>query len=207
MGTLRLGILISGNGSNLQALIDHIKDGVLSAHIAVVISDKEAAFGLVRARKSGIPVHYIPPGPSKSKLEGLHEKAYIDCLTSYGVDFVCLAGFMRIIGTVFLSAFLQRVVNIHPSLLPAFPGLNVQKKAIDYGVKFSGCTVHFVDQGVDRGPIIKQAVVPVHDMDTPEGLTTRILKEEHRIYTEALQLLAEERLIIDGRRVLAQPSA
>ena len=202
MATVRLGILASGRGSNLQALIDSVKAGRLEAEIAVVISDVEGAVALERARAAGIEARYIDPGPSRSRLSGRAEAEMIGMLDRLGVDLVALAGFMRILSPDFVRHFKLRMMNIHPSLLPSFPGLHVQKQALDYGVKYTGCTVHFVDEGVDSGPIIVQAAVPVLEGDTEETLSQRILVEEHRIYTEAVRLFAEGRLKVEGRRVL-----
>ncbi|MEW6686828.1 MAG: phosphoribosylglycinamide formyltransferase [Candidatus Edwardsbacteria bacterium] len=199
---IRLGVLASGRGSNLQAIIDNIESGKLEAEIAVVISDVENAQALERARKHNIPAIYIPPGKFKTKLEPEIEKEYVDCFNKYQVELVCLAGFMRILKETILNAFKGRMINIHPSLLPAFPGLEAQKQALAYGVKFSGCTVHFVTEGIDTGPIIIQAVVPVLDTDTPESLSERILKEEHKIYSEAIRLYAEGKIKIEERRVI-----
>ncbi len=194
MKKLKLGILISGNGSNLQAIIDNTKKEKISAEIAVVISDNHDAYGLERAKKANIPTLYINPGKYKTKLEGTAEQEYIKHLKSYTVDLICLAGFMRILKKDFLDSFPNKIINIHPALLPSFPGLDVQRKALVCGVKFSGCTVHFVNAWTDSGPIITQAVVPILEGDTVETLSKRILKEEHRIYSEAIQLIAEEKV-------------
>jgi phosphoribosylglycinamide formyltransferase-1 len=196
---LNLGVLISGNGSNLQSIIDHIKQGSLKALIKIVISNNPDAFGITRAQKHGIPVVVIKNSDFKNK-EGF-DAELIRILKDRQVDLVVLAGFMRIITPDFLKAFSGRVMNIHPALLPSFPGLHAQKQAFDYGVKVSGCTVHFVDDGVDTGPIIIQASVPVLDNDSEDTLAARILKEEHRIYPEAIQLFADGRLEISGRKV------
>lgn len=201
MKKLKLGVLASGRGSNLQAIIDNIEKGRLSAEPAVVISDQADAFALERARKHGIPAVHAGAKGFKDKREE-YDALLVKELQKRGVDIVCLAGFMRIITPVLIKAFPNRILNIHPSLLPAFPGLHVQKKALDYGVKFSGCTVHFVDEGMDTGPIIIQAVVPVLDNDTEDSLSGRILKQEHKIYSRAVQLLAEGKLKVEGRRVL-----
>jgi phosphoribosylglycinamide formyltransferase 1 len=201
MKKVRIGVLASGRGSNLQAIIDNIEKGLLSAELAVVISDQAGAFALERARKHGIPaVHTGAKGFKGRRKE--YDALLVKELQKRSVDVVCLAGFMRIITPVLIKAFPDRILNIHPSLLPAFPGLHVQKKALDYGVKFSGCTVHFVDEGMDTGPIIIQAVVPVLDNDTEDSLSERILKQEHKIYSRAVQLLAEGKLTVEGRRVL-----
>ena len=190
---------MSGRGSNLQAIIDKIEKGALSAEIAVVISDQEDAYALERARKHKIPAVHIDA--KRYGTRDTYDAALVGELKKRTVDLVCLAGFMRIVTPVLIKAFPNRILNIHPSLLPAFPGLHVQKKALNHGVKFSGCTVHFVDEGVDTGPIIIQAVVPVLDNDTENSLSERILKQEHKIYSRAIQLFAEGRLTIEGRHV------
>jgi len=197
---LKLGVLISGNGSNLQSIIDHVEKGKLKAVIKIVISNNPDAFGIQRARKHGIKTEILKQKDFKSK-EDLDQNI-IKILQENSVDLVVLAGFMRIISNALLKAFPHRIMNIHPALLPAFPGLHAQKQAFDYGVKLTGCTVHFVDEGVDTGPIIIQAVVPVYDDDTQETLTERILKEEHKIYPQAIQLFADGKLQIQGRKVL-----
>ncbi len=205
MSRLKVGVLVSGRGSNLGAILDRSIAGDIEVEVAAVISDVADAAALDRARSAGVPALHIPPGRFRTRLEPEAERSYIDALKEHGVEVVALAGFMRILHDDFLESFPGAVVNIHPSLLPSFPGLDVQKKAIDHGVKWSGATVHFVDIGVDSGPIILQAVVPVLDDDTPGTLTARILKEEHRIYPEALQLIAAGKIRISGRRVLVAP--
>jgi phosphoribosylglycinamide formyltransferase-1 len=197
---LKLGVLISGNGSNLQSIIDHIEKGKLKAAIKIVISNNPDAFGIQRAQKHKIKTAILKQKDFKSKEE--FDQNIIKILQENSVDLVVLAGFMRIISPALLKAFPHRIMNIHPALLPSFPGLHAQKQAFDYGVKLTGCTVHFVDEGVDTGPIIIQAVVPVYDHDTQEALTERILKEEHRIYPQAIQLFADGKLQIQGRKVL-----
>jgi phosphoribosylglycinamide formyltransferase-1 len=197
---LKLGVLISGNGSNLQSIIDNIEKGSLKAVIKIVISNNPDAFGLTRAKNHGIPYLVLKNGDYKSKED--FDAQLIKILKDNGVELIALAGFMRIISPAILKAFPGRVMNIHPALLPSFPGLHGQKQALDYGVKFSGCTVHFVDEGVDTGPIIIQSAVPVLDDDTEETLAARILKEEHRIYPQAINLFAGGRLEIKGRKVL-----
>lgn len=199
MSKLRLGVLVSGSGSNLQAIIDSIESGYLPCEIAVVISDKPDAYALKRAEKKRIATHIAEPRKFKDREAFDAELARI--LKIHGVDLVILAGFMRVVTKVLINAFPMRIMNIHPALLPSFPGLHVQKKAIEYGAKFSGCTVHFVDEGVDTGPIIIQAVVPILGDDTEETLSARILKEEHRIYPYAIKLFAEGGLEVKGRRV------
>ncbi len=196
---LKLGVLISGNGSNLQSIIDHIEEGSLKATIKIVISNNPEAYGIIRAKKHGIPVVVLKNGDFKSKEE--FDLELIRILKNNGVDLVILAGFMRIITPTFLKSFPQKVMNIHPALLPSFPGIHGQKQALEYGVKFSGCTVHFVDEVVDTGPIIIQSAVQVFDDDTEETLAARILKEEHRIYPQAIQLFAEGKIEIKGRKV------
>jgi len=199
---LKLGVLISGNGSNLQSIIDHIEKGFLDAVIKIVVSNTADAFGLHRAKKHGIPFFVLENKNFKRKED--FDQELVRILQEQGVDLVVLAGFMRILTPTFLRAFPQRVMNIHPALLPSFPGLHAQKQAFDYGVKISGCTVHFVDEGVDTGPIIIQAAVPVLDDDTDETLAARILKEEHRIYPQAIQWFAEGKLDIRGRKVFVK---
>jgi phosphoribosylglycinamide formyltransferase-1 len=197
---LKLGVLISGNGSNLQSIIDHIEKGSLTAVIKIVISNNPDAYGITRAKKHGIPVVVLKNGNFKNKEE--FDLELIRILESKRVDLVILAGFMRIITPTLLKAFPQKIMNIHPALLPSFPGIHGQKQALEYGVKISGCTVHFVDEGVDTGPIIMQKAVQVFDDDTEETLAARILTEEHRIYPQAIQLFAEGKIEIKGRKVL-----
>lgn len=197
-----IAVLASGRGTNLQAIIEHVENGMIKANLACVVSDNSDAHALERARKHNIKAIYIDPGPKKTWLIPEVEEKYVKALQDHNVDLVCLAGFMRILKKPFLNAFAGRILNIHPALLPSFPGLNVQKKAIDYGVKFSGCTVHFVDANVDEGLIITQAVVSVLDNDTPDLLAARILKEEHRIYTEAINLVLSGKYKIEERRVM-----
>jgi phosphoribosylglycinamide formyltransferase-1 len=201
MKKVRIAVLVSGRGSNLQAIIDNIERGLLSSELAVVISDQAEAYALERARKHNILAVPVSAKGYMNKREE-YDALLVKELRERNVDLVCLAGFMRIITPVLIRAFPNRILNIHPSLLPAFPGLHVQKKALNHGVKFSGCTVHFVDEGMDTGPIIIQAVVPILDSDTEDSLSERILKQEHKIYSRAIQLFAEGRLKIEGRRVL-----
>jgi len=201
MKKVRIGVLVSGRGSNLQAVIDNIEQGKLSAEIAVVISDQADAFALERARKHGIADVHISAKGHKGRREE-YDALLVAELRKHSVDLVILAGFMRIISNTLVAAFPHRIMNIHPALLPSFPGLHVQKAAIEHGVKFSGCTVHFVDEGMDTGPIIIQAAVPVLDNDTEDSLAARILVQEHKIYSRAIQLFAEGRLRVEGRRVL-----
>ena len=196
---LKLGVLISGNGSNLQSIIDHIEKGSLTAVIKIVISNNPNAYGITRAKKHGIPFVVLKNGDFKNKEE--FDLELIRILESKCVDLVILAGFMRIISPTILKAFPQKIMNIHPALLPSFPGIHGQKQALEYGVKISGCTVHFVDEGVDTGPIIMQKAVQVFDDDTEETLAARILTEEHRIYPQAIQLFAEGKIEIKGRKI------
>ncbi len=197
-----IGVLVSGGGTNLQSIIDAIECGRLDARIKVVISNRPGAYAIERARKAGLRVEVVTKEahPVREDFDG----KVVEVLKANGVELVVLAGFMRILTPVMLRAFPMRIMNIHPALLPSFPGLDVQKAALEYGVKFSGCTVHFVDEGVDTGPIIIQAVVPVLDDDTPDTLAKRILTEEHRIYPQAIQLFSEGRLEVRGRRVLVK---
>ena len=201
MNKLRIGVLVSGRGSNLQAIIDNIAQGSLSAELAVVISDQPDAYALERAKKNGIPAVHVSAKGYKGKRDE-YDALLVNELQKHNVELVVLAGFMRIITPILLKAFPNRVMNIHPALLPSFPGLHVQKAAIEHGAKFSGCTVHFVDEGMDTGPIIIQAVVPILDNDTEDTLSARILKQEHKIYSRAIQLYAAGLLRIEGRRVV-----
>lgn len=196
---LRLGVLASGSGSNLQSIIDRCADGSIDAEIVLVLSNVPGAGALNRAEKAGIATALIDHRTFTERAD--FDRAVVATLQSAGVELVVLAGFMRIITAPFIAAFPERIINIHPALLPAFPGLHVQKKAIEGGARFSGCTVHFVDGGVDTGPIIIQAVVPILDDDDEASLSARILVQEHRIYPQAIQLIAEGRLRIEGRRV------
>jgi phosphoribosylglycinamide formyltransferase-1 len=195
----KLAVLVSGQGTNLQALIDQIEQGALAAEIAIVISNVKDAFALERAKNHGIKTVFLDPKSFAGKKE--FDSALIDRLQAEAVDLICLAGFMRILGKAFINNFSDKIINIHPSLLPAFPGLHPQRQALEYGVKFSGCTVHFVDEGVDSGPIILQSVVPLYDSDDEETLSKRILEQEHIIYPRAIQLMAESRLIVSARKI------
>ena len=195
-----IGVLISGSGTNLQAIIDAVEARELDAKIQVVLSNRAEAYGLVRAKKHGIPVEILDHKRFASR--EAFDQAVVDILRAREVELVALAGFMRLLSPVFVSAYSNRIMNIHPALLPAFPGLHVQKKALEHGVRFSGCTVHFVNEECDEGPIIIQAVVPVFPDDTADSLAARILEQEHRIYPHAIQLYSEGRLHIEGRRVL-----
>jgi phosphoribosylglycinamide formyltransferase 1 len=196
----RIGVLLSGRGSNFEALADGVSAGrIPNAEIAIVISNKPDAAGLERAKAREIPARAIAS-------RGLEREAYdrqvAAVLHEYKVELICLAGYMRLLSPYFVAAFPQRILNIHPSLLPSFPGLESQKQALEYGVKFAGCTVHFVDENLDAGPIILQAVVPVVDGDDEHTLSERILKEEHRIYSQAVKIILEGNYRIEGRRVL-----
>nr|CRH06187.1 phosphoribosylglycinamide formyltransferase (GART) (GAR transformylase) (5'-phosphoribosylglycinamide transformylase) [Candidatus Magnetococcus massalia] len=195
----RVGVLISGSGSNLQAIIDKVQDGFIPAQIGLVLSNKPDVFGLARAKEAGITTCVVDHKAYESR-EAFEEKM-IEALDEAEVDLVCLAGFMRVLTPRFVRHYAGRLINIHPSLLPAFPGLNVQQRAIDAGVRFSGCTVHFVEEEVDAGPIITQAVVPVLPDDSEDRLSGRILIQEHRIYPLAVKLIAEQRVKLDGRMV------
>ena len=195
----RIGILISGRGSNFEAIADNISAGTIDAEIAVVISNRGEARGLEVARGRGLRAVCIP---SKGLDRQIYDRMVVEELRQCGVAVVCLAGFMRLLSAEFIREFPNRILNIHPSLLPAFPGLDAQHQALEHGVKISGCTVHFVDENLDAGPILIQATVPVLDEDTAETLSSRILKEEHRIYSEALRLVISGRYRIEGRRVI-----
>jgi phosphoribosylglycinamide formyltransferase-1 len=200
---LKIGVLASGSGTNLQAIIDNIEAGRLDAEVACVISNNATAFALERARKHGIPALHIDHRIFTGR--EAYDGAVAETFHEHGVSLVVLAGFMRIISPVLLHAFPSAVMNIHPALLPAFPGLHAQRQALDYGVKMSGCTVHFVDTGMDTGPIVIQAAVPVVEGDSETSLSARILVEEHRIYSEAIRLFAAGRLKVAGRKVLISP--
>jgi phosphoribosylglycinamide formyltransferase-1 len=196
----RLGILLSGRGSNFEALADSVAAGrIPGAEIAVVISNREGAGGIEKARARGIAARVIP---SKGLQREEHDRQVVAALRDAQVDLVCLAGYMRLLSPYFVREFPQRILNIHPSLLPAFPGLEAQKQALEHGVRITGCTVHFVDENLDAGPIIAQAAVEVRDDDTPDSLSARILAEEHRIYSEAVRIVLAGRFRIEGRRVL-----
>jgi phosphoribosylglycinamide formyltransferase-1 len=197
--SLRLAVLASGRGSNLQAIIDAIEQRRLQAVLAVVISNRAEAQALERARKHGAPAVFLDPKATPGR--EAYDAVILEHLRKHDVGLVALAGYMKIVTRVLIDAYAHRIMNIHPSLLPAFPGLAAQQQALDWGAKVSGCTVHFVEEGVDTGPIIQQTVVPVLEGDTAESLEARILEQEHRIYPEAIQLFAEGRLAIEGRRV------
>jgi phosphoribosylglycinamide formyltransferase-1 len=196
----RIGVLLSGRGSNFEALAESIASGrIPNAEIAMVISNRDGAPGIDRAKARSIPTRVIP---SKGLERETYDRQVVAALNEGKVDLVCLAGYMRLLSPYFVAAFPNRILNIHPSLLPSFPGLESQRQALEYGVKFAGCTVHFVDENLDAGPIILQAAVPIRDDDTPETLSERVLKEEHRIYTEAVRIVLEGRYRMEGRRVL-----
>ena len=203
---LRIAVLASGRGSNLQAFIDGIEAGQVPAQLVAVISNKQDAVALQRARKHAVQDIFIDPKPFAGRPDSreAYDRALLDVLGKLDVELVLLAGYMKIVTAVLVNAFTNRMMNIHPSLLPSFPGLDVQRKAIEWGCKLAGCTVHFVTEGVDEGPIIIQAAVPVFDRDTPEILAARILEQEHKIYPRAVQLFAEGRLKVEGRRVLIE---
>ncbi|MGH7827756.1 MAG: phosphoribosylglycinamide formyltransferase [Candidatus Binatia bacterium] len=194
-----IGVLISGSGTNLQSIIDAIEARKLDARIAVVVSNRADAYGLVRAANHGIPTEVLDHKRFSSR--EAYDEAVVDILRARNVELAILAGFMRLLSPVFVKAYSNRIMNIHPALLPSFPGLHVQKKAIEHGVRFSGCTVHFVNEECDEGPIIIQAVVPVFPDDTEETLAARILEQEHRIYPRAIQLYSEGRLRVEERKV------
>jgi phosphoribosylglycinamide formyltransferase-1 len=198
--TRRLAVLISGRGSNLQAIIDAVNARTLDASISVVVSNREDAAGLQRAREAGIETLFLNPKSFSSRDD--YDRALVGELQARRVDLVCLAGYMRLVGEPVLVAFPHRILNIHPSLLPAFPGLDAQRQALEHGVRVSGATVHFVTGELDGGPIILQACVPVRADDTVDRLSARILIEEHRIYPEAIETVLDGRWVIDGRRVL-----
>jgi phosphoribosylglycinamide formyltransferase-1 len=199
----RLGVLLSGRGSNFEALAESVASGrIPDAEIAIALSNREDARGIEKARGYGIEARVIS---SKGLEREAYDKLVIAALQEKRVDLVCLAGYMRLLSPQFVAAFRNRILNIHPSLLPAFPGLEAQRQALEHGAKFSGCTVHFVDENLDAGPIVLQACVPIEDNDTPETLAERILREEHRIYTEAVRIVLEGRFRIKNRRVLVLP--
>jgi len=189
MATLDLGVLVSGSGTNLQAILDAVEGGALDARVRLVVSNKPGAFALERAAKAGVPTLVLSHKDHASRES--FDEALAGALQSAGVQWVVLAGFMRVLTPVFLRAFPGRIINIHPALLPAFPGVNAQKQALDYGVKVTGCTVHFVDDGVDSGPVIAQRAVLVHEGDTVETLSARVLDQEHALLVDVLQLIAQ----------------
>src|SRR3984957_5593422 len=199
--TKRIGVLLSGRGSNFEALAESVEAGrIPDAEIAIVVSNREGAEGIEKARRRGLDARVIP---SKGLEREAYDKLAVAALQEKKVDLVCLAGYMRLLSPYFVAAFPGRILNIHPSLLPSFPGLESQRQALEHGAKVSGCTVHFVDENLDAGPIVMQAVVPIEDADTPDTLAERILREEHRIYSEAVRIVLEGRYRIEGRRVLS----
>ena len=203
--TKRIGVLLSGRGSNFEALADSVAAGrIPDAEIAIVISHREGAPGIERARARGIDARVIP---SKGLEREAYDRQVVAALQEKKIDLVCLAGYMRLLSPYFVQAFRGRILNIHPSLLPAFPGLESQRQALEHGAKFAGCTVHFVDENLDAGPIILQSAVPIRDDDTVESLSERILAEEHRVYSQAVRIVLEGRFRIDGRRVIILPDA
>src|SRR6516164_1480645 len=196
----RIAVLLSGRGSNLEALAASVSAGhIPNAEIALVLSNREGAPGIDRARARGLATRVIP---SKGLEREVYDRQVVEALREANADLICLAGYMRLLSPYFVAQFPERILNIHPSLLPSFPGLEAQKQALDYGVKFAGCTVHFVDETLDAGPIILQSVVPVEDQDSEESLSARILAEEHRIYSAAVRIVLDQKYKIAGRRVI-----
>jgi phosphoribosylglycinamide formyltransferase-1 len=195
----RLGVLLSGRGSNFIAIADNVAQGKIPAEIAMVISNRPDAAGLEEAKRRGLDARLIP---SRGLEREQYDRMVVEALRSKQVDLVCLAGFMRLLSPYFVSQFPNRILNIHPSLLPAFPGLEAQRQALEYGVRVTGCTVHFVDENLDAGPVIVQATVPILDDDTVEILSHRILEQEHRIYSEAINIILSGSWRVEGRRVL-----
>ena len=202
LNIFKLAVLVSGRGSNLQAIIDSIDREELDAHLSIVISNTKDAMALKRAEKHGIKTIFIDPSTYLNSKE--YDKALVLKLKEFSIDLICLAGYMRILGEEVIQTFEKKIINIHPSLLPAFPGLNAQKQAIRHGVKFSGCTVHFVDSGVDNGPIILQTVVPVYDNDDEKSLSKRILEQEHYLYPKAIKMIQEKKISLNGRTVTSK---
>jgi phosphoribosylglycinamide formyltransferase-1 len=202
-----LGILASGRGSNCEAILRAAADDRLKARVGLVLSDRPEAPVLEKAKGFGVPAQYIDPGRKGARLTLEAEAMFVEALREAGVEWIALAGFMRIVGKMLLEAYEERMVNIHPSLLPAFPGLEAQRQALEYGVKVAGCTVHFVNEGVDTGPVILQRTVPVAPDDTVESLSARILEQEHRLYVEALNLVMSGSYRLEGRRVLPRGEA
>ena len=202
LNIFKLAVLVSGRGSNLQAIIDSIDREELDAHLSIVISNTKNAMALKRAEKHGIKTIFIDPSTYLNSKE--YDKALVLKLKEFSIDLICLAGYMRILGEEVIQTFEKKIINIHPSLLPAFPGLNAQKQAINHGVKFSGCTVHFVDSGVDSGPIILQTVVPVYDNDDEKSLSKRILEQEHYLYPKAIKMIQENKIRLNGRTVTSK---
>jgi len=202
LNIFKLAVLVSGRGSNLQAIIDSIDREELDAHLSIVISNTKDAMALKLAEKHGIKTIFIDPSTYLNSKE--YDKALVLKLKEFSIDLICLAGYMRILGEEVIQTFEKKIINMHPSLLPAFSGLNAQKQAINYGVKFSGCTVHFVDSGVDSGPIILQTVVPVYDNDDEKSLSKRILEQEHYLYPKAIKMIQENKIRLSGRTVTSK---
>jgi len=202
-GRTRIGILASGRGSNMEAILLGCEAGTIPGEVAVVLSNRASAGALETARRHGVEARYIDPKPFGSR--EAYDRALVEALTARGVGLVCLAGYMKLVSKAFIDPFRGRILNIHPSLLPAFPGLGAHRQALDAGVKVSGCTVHLVELAMDAGPIVMQAAVPVLDGDDEERLSARILKEEHRVYVEAVKAFCEGRLTVEGRRVRVAP--
>ena len=202
LNIFKLAVLVSGRGSNLQAIIDSIDREELDAHLSIVISNTKDTMAVKRAEKHGIKTIFIDPSTYLNSKE--YDKALVLKLKEFSIDLICLAGYMRILGEEVIQTFEKKIINIHPSLLPAFPGLNAQKQAINHGVKFSGCTVHFVDLGVDSGPIILQTVVPVYDNDDEKSLSKRILEQEHYLYPKAIKMIQENKIRLSGRTVTSK---
>jgi phosphoribosylglycinamide formyltransferase-1 len=204
---LRLAVLGSGSGTNFQSIAAAVAAGELTGvELVLVLSDVADAGILARAETAGVPARYLPADDYRTKLDGPQEQAYLEALRAAGAEYIALAGFMRMIKDGLLDAFARRIINIHPALLPAFPGLAAWEQALAYGVKQTGCTVHFVDKGMDTGPIIAQAAVPVRDDDTPKSLHARIQVQEHRLYPQVLQWLADGRVAVKGRQVTVKDS-
>jgi phosphoribosylglycinamide formyltransferase-1 len=199
-GGMRIGVLASGRGSNMEAIVRACEDGVIPGRVALVLSDKSSAGALETARRHGIEARFIDPKPYGSR--EAYDRALVEALQAQGVELVCLAGYMKLVTRDFIEPFAGRILNIHPSLLPSFPGLAAQRQALDYGVKMSGCTVHVVELAMDGGPIVMQAAVPVEDGDTEESLSARILEQEHRIYVEAVRQFCLGNVAVEGRRVV-----
>ena len=202
LNIFKLAVLVSGRGSNLQAIIDSIDREELDAHLSIVISNTKDTMAVKRAEKHGIKTIFIDPSTYLNSKE--YDKALVLKLKEFSIDLICLAGYMRILGEEVIQTFEKKIINIHPSLLPAFPGLNAQKQAINHGVKFSGCTVHFVDSRVDSGPIILQTVVPVYDNDDEKSLSKRILEQEHYLYPKAIKMIQENKIRLNGRTVTSK---
>ena len=202
LNIFKLAVLVSGRGSNLQAIIDSIDREELDAHLSIVISNTKDTMAVKRAEKHGIKTIFIDPSTYLNSKE--YDKALVLKLKEFSIDLICLAGYMRILGEEVIQTFEKKIINIHPSLLPAFPGLDAQKQAINHGVKFSGCTVHFVDSGVDSGPIILQTVVPVYDNDDEKSLSKRILEQEHYLYPKAIKMIQEKKIRLNGRTVTSK---